>query len=113
MARAALGRGGPPPPVSAEKSVVAALDAASPAARLRVSKLPPRSLFVGGSRDSVVPASQSTRFATALRAAGAAAVTDTVIDADHADFVTAWGGWGRVEGVPSQWGESVVEFVLK
>lgn len=114
MARAALGRGGPPPPRSADKAVAAALEAASPSTTLRTARrLPPRVLLVGGAHDSVVPASQSSEFAAALRAAGAPNVTHITAAADHADFVTGWGGWGRVDRAPAGWGEAVVRFVCQ
>ena len=114
MARAALGRGGPPPPISADKAVAAALEAASPLTTLRTARrLPPRVLLVGGARDTVVPASQSSDFAAALRTAGALNVTHITAAAEHADFVTAWGGLGRTDRAPAGWGEAVVRFVCQ
>lgn len=114
MARAALGRGGAPPPASAAPAVAKALAAASVVVTPAGARRLPRALVVGGGRDSVVPAAQSTAFAAALTDAGAGDVVSiTADDADHADFVSGWGARAGGAGVPAGWGDAVVQFLLK
>ena len=107
MARAALGPHAAPPTAAA---AAPALEAASPLAavtrgtatgplqgfdaRKHAARLP-RILLVGGGADDVVPHTQSSTMAAALRAANVSRVTHVhAPGTGHADFVTAW-GYGR------------------
>lgn len=120
MARAALGPHAAPPTAAA---AAPALEAASPLAavtrgtatgplqgfdaRKHAARLP-RILLVGGGADDVVPHTQSSTMAAALRAANVSRVTHVhAPGTGHADFVTAWGSGRPV----APWADALVAAV--